>query len=268
MTRSGVRLKKDAGDEETLLNILVVRDSMSKVVSAHVVPVKGGGEDGYAAEKLRRDIQWLGHSRVILRSDNENPIVALLREALRALKVEVIDAGEPHPAPYDSKGNGGAENGVKQVQGILRTLKECLETRIGARIPVGHPLMAWMVRHASWILTTRSRGIDGRTPYERVRGRGFARKMVGFGEICLFKLPSKGPEAHGADGKLAGRWCRGAFLGYDRLSNEYVFQCGGRIGKSRALQRVVPDRRWSALVLQEVTASPYGTFQNKQQKYF
>ena len=46
---------------EIVLKILVVKESHSKFIGAHVVPVKGVGEDRYAAEKMRRDILWLGY---------------------------------------------------------------------------------------------------------------------------------------------------------------------------------------------------------------
>lgn len=231
VTKAGVKLRGEAQPGEVLLKILVVKDSMSKAISAHAVSCKGIGADGYAVEKLKRDILWLGYSRVTLRSDNEPAIVALLQEVLRGLKVQVVDqVGESHPAAYDSKGNGSVENAVRLVQGLLRTVKYCLEVRFKRRIPAEHPVMAWLVKHVAWLLTVRSRGTDGKTAYERIRGRGFGRKMVGFGETCLFKLPVKGPEAHDEDGKLKARWCRGVFLGYDRVTNEYVFHSSGRIG--------------------------------------
>jgi len=108
VTKHGIFLKEELGPgaHEILLRILVVKDALSKFVSAHVVPVKGLGEDKYAAEKLRRDIVWLGYSRVILKSDNEPAIVAVTKEVLRGLKVEVLDqAASAAPPAYDSKAN-------------------------------------------------------------------------------------------------------------------------------------------------------------------
>ena len=87
VTKKGIKLKGQAQPGEVLLKILVVKDSMSKVISAHVVRSKGVEDDGYAVEKLKRDILWFGYSRVTLKSDNEPAIVALLTEVLRGLKV-------------------------------------------------------------------------------------------------------------------------------------------------------------------------------------
>ena len=67
---------------EIIAKILVVKDSKSKFINAHVVPVKGIGSDRYAVEKLRRDIVWLGYRRIIVKTDNE-PAVRKLAAVAR-----------------------------------------------------------------------------------------------------------------------------------------------------------------------------------------
>ena len=208
-------------------------------------------------EKLRRDMVWLGYRRVIVRTDNEPAIVALLHGVLKALKVDVIDQAMPdHPPAYDSKANGSIENAVRQVQGILRSHLSCLQGRLGCRIPGDHPIMAWMVQHAAWTLTIRQRGKDGRTAYERLKGRPFHKRMVGIGEVCLAKL-SKRAVALAEIPKLAPRWTAAVFLGYSRETHEYVFHSHGRVIKSRALQRVRQNVRWNLRALEEIKATPY-----------
>ena len=109
------RQRDDEAQREILLKILVVKDSMTKSIFAHVVPAKGPGEDRFAVECLRSDILWLGHQRVLLRCDREPAIRALLREVLREVKVSVDQAAEKAPPPYDSQANGDVENAIKQV---------------------------------------------------------------------------------------------------------------------------------------------------------
>jgi hypothetical protein len=208
-------------------------------------------------EKLRRDILWLGYSRIIVRMDNKPAIVALLHGVLKALKVDLVDQAMPdHPPAYDSKANGSIENAVKQVQGILRTHLSCLQNRLQCKVPGNHPLMAWMVEHAAWTLTIRQRGRDGRTAYEHLKGRPFHKRMVGIGEICFAKL-SKRAVSRAEMPKLAPRWTTAVFLGYHKETHEYIFHARGRIIRSRALQRVPPNARWSMRALEEVRASPY-----------
>ena len=91
----------DAGD---VLKVLVVRDFKSKALFAHAVRCKGADVEGFAVQCIVDDCKWLGYSRIILKSDNERPIVRLLTEALKALRIEnvVEQVMEEHPPPYDS----------------------------------------------------------------------------------------------------------------------------------------------------------------------
>ncbi len=229
---------QDGEAERALLKILVVKDLRSKAVFAHAVPQNGVDADGYAVLRLIEDIRWLGYTKVILKAGNERAIVRLLHESLKRIKTEAMEqVGQEHPPSYDSRSNGAIENAVRQVQGHLRTLKLSLEKRVEGVIPVTHETMSWMVEHVAWLLTVRLRGLDGRTAYHRVRGRNFGKRLLEFGERCLYKLPMKGPR-HDERGKLAERWRRGIFLGFARQSCEYVLWDDGRIVKSRCHQRV------------------------------
>ena len=105
------------------------------------------------------------------------------------------------------------------MKGMLRTVKLCLEARVQKKIPDDHPLMTWMVEHAAWLSTVCKRGEDGKTAFQRVRGRAFNKRSVEFGEKVLFKLPDRGPR-HDELGALEARWQKGTMLGYSRLSNE------------------------------------------------
>ena len=219
VTKNGeFRVKGESdGHYETLLKILIVKDSRSKALFAHVVPQKGVGEDRFTVECLRRDILWLGYPRVLLKSDREPAIKKLLSDTLKGVKVDLAkraedetQAAEKAPPAYDSQANGDVENAVKQVQGMVRTLKSCLEERLGCKIPTEHAAMWWLVRHAAWLLMVRQRGRDGRTAYERSRGRTFNKRVAAFGEICLFKSPKRRNfDGYDERGKLAARWGRG-----------------------------------------------------------
>ena len=125
------------------MKILVAIDTTSGSIFAHVVQKKGVEDDRYSVDKLADDIAWLGYSEITVKSDNGPAIVQLLKEVLKPRKVSSLDkAMEEHPAPYDSKGNGAAENAVNQVQGLLRTHKSALERHISKSITREHPVVA------------------------------------------------------------------------------------------------------------------------------
>ena len=200
MVQFGVYIREEwqvlETDEETrtgALKILVVRDLRSRALSAHGVPFKGVDEKGFSVQCLVDDIAWLGYTRILLRSDNEPAIVALLKESLKALRIEgvVEQASGEHPPPYDSQANGCIEIGVKSVRGHMRTLQVALQSTIGYKIPCRHPIMSWLASHAAGILTNFVRGSDGRTAYQRVRGKPFASKMIAVAERCRYKTRSK-----------------------------------------------------------------------------
>ncbi len=69
---------------------------------------------------------------------------------------------------YDSKTNSVAERGVQSVEDMARVLRISLETKLGAVIPIGHPIMAWIVPHSAFLLNVLEVGHDGRTAYERL----------------------------------------------------------------------------------------------------
>jgi hypothetical protein len=82
---------------------------------------------------------------------------------------------------------------------------------------------------------------------------------VAFGEECLGKFAVKGP-SHDERGKLGSRWFKGVFLGYDRLTAEYVLYTQGKVVKTRALQRRAEGSRWNGDALEEVKTSPYALY--------
>ena len=65
-----------ASGEEEIIKILVAKCHSSKCIFAHVVPQKGVDTTLYAVERLKRDVMWLGHTRIVLKSDNERAILA------------------------------------------------------------------------------------------------------------------------------------------------------------------------------------------------
>ena len=148
---------------------------------------------------------------------------------------------------------------------FLRTHKSCLERRLQKKIPVEHPIFAWLVEHVTWLLTIRQKGADGRTAYFRSRGRQFTKRMIGFGEACLWKTPTKIRNDQ-EEGKMGAGWRHGFFLGYSKTSNEYVYwdvlaNCSrcARDGQRRPL-----SDRWNPAGLEGITKAPHEEHARKE----
>jgi hypothetical protein len=205
------------------------------------------------------DLKWLGHSHVVLRTDNEPAIVALLKQAMITLRQdssEIKQVVEEHSSRYDSQSNGFIEATLRDVQGLVRTYMCALSQRLGQRIPPDHAVFSWLVDHAAWVMTTRRVGHDGRTAYARVRRHTFSKRGVEFGEKVLYKLPMKGPEAD-ARGSMDPRYKMGIVLGFSKNSPDYWVFGEGQVRQYRSIQRRPSDDRWSAEMVAAVNVTPH-----------
>ena len=244
-----------------IVKCLIIRDSHSKCLFAHVVPVKGIDEDQLVVQMAVADIRWLGHTKLILKADNERAIQRLVREALRSLH-EVADEdgvtqlGRESPPAYDSKSNGLIEIGVRSLRAQFRTMRSCLQRRLGKLIPVAHPVSAWLLEHCCMLNNALLKTDDGLTPWIRARGRPFNKNLVGFCEQVLWKLPLKGPQ-HDAAGNMTARWAQGIFLGYSRESNTYIIGVGSVVTTTRAMMRRPIQNRWEADKVGQVVVTPW-----------
>ena len=96
------------------MTIVVVKDSISKAVVAHSVPCKGVAVD-WTAQQLVRDIKRLGYRRrVVLKSDQELAITALLDEVAAArtdgpTSLEYAPCSDSRPR---QRGAGGQDKGL------------------------------------------------------------------------------------------------------------------------------------------------------------
>ena len=235
---------------EGAAKVLVVRDSRSKSVFAHVVPAKGVDERGFSVDAFVDDIRWLGYVKITLKSDNEPAIVKLLGAALRELRVQGIEqAIEEHSPEFDPRANGSAEVAVRLLKGHLRTLRSGLESQIGFKIPARHALMDWLVRHSASLITWCARGHDGQTAYQRVRGREFRTRLLTFGEKCQFKTRSQEVSAN-------RRFSEGIFLGIDRRTGQYMLYANDEVKFARTIVRVPEREKWSKDLLSAVKLTP------------
>ena len=65
----GAHIIEDGQQEE--VKILAAKCQFTKCVFSHAVPQKGIDPQLYAVNRLKRDVLWLGHNKIILKSDNE-----------------------------------------------------------------------------------------------------------------------------------------------------------------------------------------------------
>ena len=137
----------------------------------HVVPSKATSMYKFAAERIVKDIVNLGHTRFILRSDNEPALLLLVWDALKGLRVQQLDSAAAEGSVlHDPQTAGAAEVSVRKLKCQVRAMHLTLDGLLGKHVPVTHLLNACLVEHAAFVRLTGVVGRDGRTAYNNIRG--------------------------------------------------------------------------------------------------
>ena len=171
-------MRDEKGSES--VPVVIMKDDESKAVAAHAVTVKGGVD--WVAQRLAEDVEAFGHNgKIVIKSDQETALKDLVNEVRKIRGKRDMETVPEESKVYDSQSNGVAERAVQSVESITRTHKFALEKRIGMKIPSVHPIMTWLIEHAADMLNKFLVGRDGRTPYERIKGKPYRGEMIDFG---------------------------------------------------------------------------------------
>ena len=165
-TPEGEASLAQAIEHGSVVKCVIIKCSATKVITAHVVPAKGVDEEGFITRLIVKDIEWIGHSKFLLKADNERSLQRLVRNAMRESKVIIEDVdtvAQENPEAYESQSNGMTESAIKTLRGMFRTLRACLQRRLQRKVPVSHPISAWLLEHCCMLLNTVKRGDDGLT---------------------------------------------------------------------------------------------------------
>ena len=233
---------------------LVVRDAETRMVMSTMVPAKG--RESFAVDRVTAFIEEIGymHQDLIVKSDQESAVRAVVEEIGRARAA--TGSGKwivEHSPVRSSQSNGIVERAVQSVQGQLRVMKLAMEKRWKVTIPSSHPLLAWAAEYAGFLLNRFEVGHDGRTAYERLKGKKSTTLGVEFGEAVHWRIAP----VSGALGKLSSSWREGVFLGVKGKSGELVVSDGNGIWKTRTIQRRPMDERWDQSSLDLVKYHPW-----------
>jgi hypothetical protein len=218
------------------------KDEPGTVCVAHVVDVDFKYRATLVADKgpvdyvikgiceMRRDI---GRKRIIIRTDGE-PAVTKLAEAVAAFRAE--ETALEMTSKDNSQGIGPVERGNYLVASCARALRSTIEEKLGWRIPIGHPIVSWLIRHCSWLLNRYSVGHDGKTPYERAKGRAYKGELCELFEVVLWRDIDK------AEHKFEARFNVGVWLGKATRSGDHLI-FDNEVHRCRAVQRRTNLRR-------------------------
>ena len=167
--------------------VLVGRERRTKAWMATTIPSKGG-MGRFAVDKRVEFIGECGDGErdVIVKSDQENSAHYLVREVVEQ-RLENKTLVEE--APMKSSGsNGVVERAVQEVEGAVRAVFLVLQERLCRKVDARARVVAFLPEYMAYIMNRLKVGEDGKTVYERVRGKRASVVGLEFGEKVLFKI--------------------------------------------------------------------------------
>ena len=235
-----------------LATILAVKDRDTRMLMGTIVPRKGSTHE-FVAKRVKAFIDELGLSncRLTIKTDQEPAITDLVGAIVR-IRPNVETFHEQSPVG-SSASNGVAERGVQTLEGQIRVLKDALENRWRLKIGEEHKVLAWLTEYAAVLLNRYEVGHDGKTSYERLRGKTSRMLGLEFGERILFRRQPIGARL----AKLDSLWEEGAFLGYRSQSGETMVGTADGVFKTRTVKRMPMEKRWSPDTISLVVGLPW-----------
>ncbi len=237
-------------DREAGGTILVIHDAVTKTIFAHAVQQKGAG-DGDVLEKVVGNIESLGYGKINLRCDAEPSAIDIIN-GVKAMRMHTTIL-EVTPK-QSSASNGAVERAIGELMGQIRTMKSCLEDDLKMKIDANENIMKWLVSHAAMTISRYQVGKDGRTAYERLKGRQCTKQITKFAEQVLYKVTKRKGEH---DEKCEARWEYATWLGIYPKTNEHIVCHRDGVIKCRCIRRLRDDLKWNGNIVKGINATPW-----------
>ena len=112
--------------------------------------------------------------------------------------------------------------------------------------------MSWLVVHAGDVINKFRVGQDGKTSYERAKGKAFKREVVEFGErvFCRRGKVEKIP-------KIEVRWEEGIYLGMCWRTGGMFIGVGEEVILVHAIRRTPYEERWRPYLISSIKCVPW-----------
>ena len=104
-----------------------------------------------------------------------------------------------------------------------------MEEKYDIKLPKDHVILPWLVKYSGLALNVGSVGEDGKTAYERRRGKKFLRVLPEFAENILWMQSERT-----GDDKLESKWKDGIYVGLRIRSGELLVATEEGVVKARS----------------------------------
>jgi len=242
LNSNGERVELESQASATILSVVHV-DSSAQM--ATVVQTKGPRDKKCTA----RFLEDIGEKNLVLQTDQENPILAWANGVKKEANCNIILQNSPL---YSHASQGAVEAANRRMEEQIRIMKRVFDRNYLVVTTVKSPWFPWMVRQASWNLTTFQPRKGGQSSYSILYGHEYGHPVLSFGEGCVWRDPT--------DKKISKLNCRhglGVWVGRAARSNEHLLLTPRGTVRARAVRRRIPSKQWDLLLLKEVRGLPW-----------
>ena len=120
------------------------------------------------------------------------------------------------------------------------------------KIDATHTIWPWIAEHAGFLLTRFEVGRDGKTAYERLKGKSAKVQGMSFAGRIWWKRKRAG----GPLGKLTCMWEDGVYLNVKATTAEVIVGNRNGVWLTRTVRRTPAEERWDRSNLEMVVAVP------------
>ena len=245
-------LGEDKGPHHTI-TVMVPRERSTRMTMATVVPAKSARS--FTSRRLVPFMKEVGilHQDVLVKSDQEPAVKAILSDAGRVRSAEGGGRYLLEQSPVGSSArNGVVERAIQSVEARAGPEK-CPRGPLGRQ--VGDPASSDPVdpEHAAVLLNRFGVGHDGKTAYERNKGKTAMVLGMEFGEATLWKRRPVG----GAWGKLSCFWEDGLYLGIRGQHGELVVSDRAGVWRTWTVQKKPIEDRWPEDANEMIQKTPW-----------
>ncbi len=139
---------------------------------------------------------------------------------------------------------------------MIRTIKTELEFNLKRKLGSQEAILAWLIEHAGVLISRHKVGDDGKTAYERIKGKRPSNQILQFGEKVRF-MPGRTNKGHA--NKLEPRFKYGIYLGVHPTSSEAYIATENGAMKARTVRRLIRDNRWDPEMIAAIKGVPWAT---------
>ena len=211
-------------------SVLVGRERNSGMQFATAVPTKGSSGK-FSVDKVLEYIEEAGDSNnsIIVKNDQEPSMQYFIKDLVESRPDNKTVLEE---SPVKSSGsNGVAERGVQGIEGHIRALYLALQHRLQTKVDCRERIIAFIPEYAAYLMNRLEIGKDGKTAYERIKGKKPTVLGIEFGEKLMYKVKPSGSKLE----KINARWEFGIFVGVRRRSGEVWIATNDKILTARSV---------------------------------